>query len=481
MTSSTASADTTISVRSVSKMYPLYAKPNDRLKQSLWYALPEIFRGKPREFYREFWALRDISFEIKKGESVGIIGRNGSGKSTLLQIIAGTLAPSWGDVVVKGRVAALLELSSGFNPEFTGRENVYMNGTIWGMSQAQIDDLYDDIVSFADVGQFINQPVKLYSSGMAVRLAFAVQAFVPKQILIVDEALSVGDAAFRRKCMAVLERFQENGGTFILVSHSTQTIVRHCQRCLLLSEGELLADGPSKPITDLYQKIIFSPSADARELVAQIRRGGWEHDLNDDVPSKQTKRRKFSQKPTNGATKVLPKTEPDLGPSDYFDPNIPQANEVVYGNGQAKIIDMEMYNRQGEKVNVLVAGREYQWRYKVRFFQDVQKVVFGFIIKTVDGIEVAGANNRTEKQPIESISADSIVEVVFKFSLNLRPASFFINSGVGSYIQDSGLIYLNRRVDCYTIRVLPPDNRQILGLSYVNPEFDYQILSAQES
>ncbi len=233
-------SDIAVSVKNISKMYPLYARPSDRLKQSLWYALPSFLRGRPRQFYREFWALQNVSFEVRKGEALGIIGRNGSGKSTLLQIIAGTLAPTEGEVEVNGRVAALLELGSGFNPDFTGRENVYMNGAILGFSREEIDDRFDDIAAFADIGQFIDQPVKHYSSGMFVRLAFAVQACVEPDVLIVDEALSVGDVFFQQKCHTRMDTLLAGQTAVIIVSHDMRAVEKYSNQALLLNEGQAL-------------------------------------------------------------------------------------------------------------------------------------------------------------------------------------------------------------------------------------------------
>lgn len=236
-----------IRVDRLSKCYQIYAKPQDRLKQSLW-------RGR-KQFFREFWALRDISFEVKKGEMVGIIGRNGSGKSTLLQIICGTLAPTSGEVETHGRVAALLELGAGFNPEFTGRENVYLNGSILGLRREEVDARYDEIVSFADIGDFIEQPVKTYSSGMFVRLAFAVQACVEPDILVVDEALAVGDVFFRQKCYRRLAALREKGCSIILVTHAMNDVEQFCERALLLHQGEAVFQGGASEAVRRYYLI----------------------------------------------------------------------------------------------------------------------------------------------------------------------------------------------------------------------------------
>lgn len=245
--------DVVLSVRNVSKCFEMYEKPVHRLYQTL-------FAGH-KKFYKEFWALRDINFEVRRGECVGIIGRNGAGKSTLLQIITGTLAPTTGEVKLKGRVAALLELGSGFNPEFTGRENVYLNGSILGLTREEIDARYDEILAFADIGEFIDQPVKTYSSGMMVRLAFAVVAHVDADILIVDEALSVGDAFFQQKCMRFMRKFME-AHTVLFVSHDTAAVTSFCRRGILLDGGRLALDADPNVVTYRYLKNLYSESQD---------------------------------------------------------------------------------------------------------------------------------------------------------------------------------------------------------------------------
>lgn len=244
MKESATSSDPVIRVRQLGKCYHIYDKPQDRLKQSLW--------GGRRKFYREFWALRDVSFEVGRGETVGIIGRNGSGKSTLLQLIAGTLAPSVGNTETVGRVAALLELGSGFNPEFTGRENVYMNGAILGLSRAEIDARFEAIETFAAIGDFIDQPVKIYSSGMVVRLAFAVSINVDPDILIIDEALAVGDMGFQIKCMERLDQLTKSGITLLFVSHDVIAVKAFCSRAVYLSEGKVKAAGSASDMVELF-------------------------------------------------------------------------------------------------------------------------------------------------------------------------------------------------------------------------------------
>src|ERR1700690_4078148 len=245
------SSDMAISVTNISKRYEIYDTPRDRLKQFCAPRLQKLVGLSPKQYFREFWALQDISFEIKKGETVGIIGRNGSGKSTLLQIICGTLSLTSGSVLTNGRVAALLELGSGFNPEFTGRENVYMNASVLGLPKEEIDARFDKIAAFADIGQFIEQPVKTYSSGMYLRLAFAVIAHVDADILVVDEALAVGDAVFTQKCMRFIRDFQKNG-SLIFVSHDIAAVQNLCKSTLWLGHGHVQQIGSSKEVAEAY-------------------------------------------------------------------------------------------------------------------------------------------------------------------------------------------------------------------------------------
>lgn len=236
------SNDVAIQVSNLSKCYQIYSRPRDRLKQFFAPKLQRVARKESRTYFREFWALRDVSFTINRGETVGIIGRNGAGKSTLLQMICGTLTPTTGDISVNGRIAALLELGAGFNPEFTGRDNVYLNGSVLGLSKAEIDRKFQSILDFADIGAFIDQPVKTYSSGMYVRLAFAVQACIDPEILIVDEALAVGDIGFQYKCFKRMEALKKQGTTIIMVTHSTGSILEYADRCLVMSDGQLIGD-----------------------------------------------------------------------------------------------------------------------------------------------------------------------------------------------------------------------------------------------
>jgi lipopolysaccharide transport system ATP-binding protein len=456
--------DAAVRVRNLSKVYRIYDRPQDRLKLML-------FARLGRNYGREFWALRDISFDLKKGECLGIIGRNGSGKSTLLQIIAGTVSPTTGKVWTSGRVSALLELGSGFNPEFTGRENVLMNGAILGISRDEMVERLEDIAAFADIGQFFDQPVKLFSSGMVVRLAFAVQMCVSKDVLIVDEALAVGDEGFQRKCLRAMEDLQEGGCSIILVSHDSQTVVRRCKRTILLNAGEILAMDESKRVVDLYQRILYSTPATRESLIEMVRSKRHQYGLLEGA-------QKIGDGPTESPThfKVSLERENDRTIS-YFDGALVQPIEKTYGNGKAEILDCWMLDVKGDRVNVLTVGEEYCWRYCVRFFDRVEEVGFGMNIKTVDGIEVAPAANlyMGEKNRVPFIEANSYVEVLFALRMNLAPGTYFMNAGV-SAMEGNEFTYLHRRVDVASIRVVPRDTRQISGIAFLDPQFSYRRL-----
>jgi len=247
------SSEIAIKVENFSKCYQIYRQPHDRLKQSIYPRLQRLVGKQPRQYFREFWALKDVSFEIKKGETVGVIGRNGSGKSTLLQMICGTLNPTSGGIQTNGRIAALLELGSGFNPEFTGRENVYLNAAVLGLSKEDVDSRFDEIAAFADIGDFIEQPVKTYSSGMLVRLAFSVQVHIDPDIFLVDEALAVGDHRFVQKCYKKMEEIKNSGASLFLVSHDTTAIKLLCDRAIWIHDGKISAIGVASTVVDAYR------------------------------------------------------------------------------------------------------------------------------------------------------------------------------------------------------------------------------------
>ncbi len=350
-------------------MYPLYAQPSDRLKQSLWYALPKFLRGKLREFYREFWALRDISFEVKKGEALGIIGKNGSGKSTLLQIIAGTLTPTTGEVQVNGRVAALLELGSGFNPEFTGRDNVYLNGSILGFSREEMDKLFDEIAAFADIGEFMDQPVKFYSSGMFVRLAFAVQACVEPDVLIVDEALSVGDIFFQQKCHTRMEELLTHNTTIIVVSHDMRAIEKYSNQAMLLDKGRCLFLGQPNEAVQRYYHLerSFKP-----EII--LVSPNYKPELSTNITSFE-----------------LNNTILDWPTEDAF---LDLSHAVIIGQEDVvQCTGVALCNNRGEPCTVFQIGELACFYYEFKLLQDIAVPIGGVIITNKMNIHVHGKNS----------------------------------------------------------------------------------------
>ena len=336
--------ETAIRVASLGKSYAIYNKPSDRLKQSLVPRALKILGRPPKMYYREFWALHDVSFEIKRGETVGIIGRNGSGKSTLLQMICGTLTPSYGVVETHGRIAALLELGSGFNPEFTGRENVYLNASILGFSKRETDERFDDIAAFADIGDFLEQPVKTYSSGMVVRLAFAVNIMTNPEIMVVDEALAVGDMTFQAKCMTALKRIQGNGATILFVSHDVGAVKSLCERGVYLERGRVKSIGNASDVAEQYIRDMRG------EINAQSR----------DFKTPASKGSKISNIPVRQAI--------EFKQSEEFEK---RAALFRYGSGGARIEFVELLSANDEPVLSL----EFNQQVKIRIHISVQKEV----------------------------------------------------------------------------------------------------------
>ena len=387
--------------------------------------------------------MQNISFEVKRGECVGIIGRNGSGKSTLLQIITGTLNTTIGNVEVYGRVAALLELGSGFNPEFTGRENVYMNATILGLTKAEIDAKYDEIVAFADIGEFIDQPVKTYSSGMMVRLAFAVAINVDPQIMIVDEALSVGDERFQRKCFSRIEAIRKSGSTILFVSHSGSTIVDLCDHAILLDAGEKLAMGIPKQIVGRYQKLLYAPADKQPAIREQIRRMNEQFLVSGQSPEVKL----HNQADTSQSSRAQQE--------ETFDPYLKPTSTIEYETHGVKIETPMILTLEGVQVNNLVRGRTYCYSYKVHFEKSACNVLFSMLIKTITGVELGGcASARLPQDSLPCVEAGAVYSVEFRFCCALNAGVYFLNAGVRGDINGAEG-YLHRLVDIAMFRVMP--------------------------
>lgn len=442
------SEEIAISVRGVSKHYLMFDRPEDRMRQMVWPRLQRLIGREPQRYFRDFAALNDVSFDVRRGEAVGIVGRNGSGKSTLLQIVCGILQPSAGQVQVNGRISALLELGAGFNPEFTGRENVYLNAAIMGIERAEVDARFDDIAAFADIGHFINQPVKSYSSGMFVRLAFASAINVDPDILVVDEALSVGDEAFQRKCFARIEAMRSRGVTIVFVSHSASTVIELCEQAVLLDAGELLADGRPKDVVRLYHKLLFSTPERACAIREEIRRAPAEAG---EVPV-------TSEPDEVQAADVAEEQDPA-----YFDEGLLGVDTLAYDPQGASIEGVEVRTPDGRRVNVLTPGSAYVYRYRVRFDRPAVGVRFGMMIKTVTGLELSGAVSSVRRAAFDYVAADSEFEVEFRFRCLLVPGIYFMNAGVLAAVEE-GEAYIDRRIDVMMFRVSPQPGRLATGL-----------------
>lgn len=381
-----------INASELSKCFHLYNKSSDRLKQIL-------SRGR-RKYFKDFWALKNVSLEVKKGETVGIIGRNGSGKSTLLQLICGTLNPTKGKITVNGKVAALLELGTGFNPEFTGRENVYMAATLFGLTQSQVDTLYDQIAEFADIGDYINQPVKTYSSGMYVRLAFAVIAHVSADILLIDEALAVGDAVFTQKCMRFIRKFKENG-TLIFVSHDMNSVLNLCERAVWLHGGEVKRIGKAKDVAEDYLQFTMQEAYGQDVKIKSIKK------------TKET----YHQK-----DKSAIKTKPQI---DYeaqwrVDDNLSQANGWMSGAGE--IVSARFESLSSSSSNVFKGGERVRIIIRAVAHQSMTKPIVGFLLRDRLGQDLFGENTLpyTNFNP-QFIRAGSFFESSFTFQLPMLP------------------------------------------------------------
>ncbi len=425
-----------IVARGLGKCYEIYAKPRDRLLQS-------IFRGR-RQFFQPFWAVTGISFEVRRGETVGIVGRNGSGKSTLLQLVAGTLTPTAGTVTVHGRVAALLELGSGFNPEYTGRENIFLNGSVLGFSRAAMMHRYPEILAFADIGEFVDQPVKTYSSGMLARLAFAVAIHADPELLIVDETLSVGDEAFQRKCFARIHELRERGTSILFVSHAAAAIVELCDRAILLDHGELLYAGRPKDVVGLYQKLIYAPPDRAAAVRRMIVEGEQRMPATSFVALQDT-----------GASDAT------AGDAD-FDPTLVPQSTIAYENRGAEIDDPHIETRDGRRVNVLAHGEEYVFTYRVRFATAAGSVTFGMGIRNITGVGLGGGTSAPPDEAIPHVAARSHFRVAFRFRCLLNADTYFLNAGVLGAAGE-GLGYLDRRLDVAMFRVKIPTRTVATG------------------
>lgn len=418
-----------IRVQNLSKTYKLYHKPVDRLKESI--------HPFGKSYHHEFYAVRDVSFSVRQGEMVGIIGKNGSGKSTLLKMLTGVLTPSAGDIQVNGRISSLLELGAGFNPEFTGMENIFFYGMITGFTKEEMEQKVNAILQFADIGEFVHQPVKTYSSGMFARLAFAVAINVEPDILIVDEALSVGDIFFQAKCYQKFNEFKKQGKTILFVTHDMSSIVKYCDRAIILNEGVLVKDGAPAQMVDIYKKILVNLYDDSPEDT----QGGGFTEADDTVVWR-----------------------------NFYSTN---TNALDYGNGQAEIIDFAIIDDRNQFTNTIHKGRSFQLRVKIKFHQTVYDPIIAFTIKDTKGTEIAGTNTLLENLSTGEILAGRVIEVSFSQAVHLQGGSYIISLGCTGFAGGEFVVY-HRLYDILELNIISTANK--VGFFDMNSQIEIKKL-----
>ena len=402
-----------IKINHVSKVYKLYDNPMDRLKEAL--------KLTKKKKYTEYFALDDISFDVEKGSTVGLIGTNGAGKSTLLKIVTGVLTPSSGSVEVDGKIAALLELGAGFNQEYTGIENIYLNGSMMGYTKEQMDERVDAITEFAGIGDFINQPVKTYSSGMFARLAFAVAINVDPDILIVDEALSVGDIYFQAKCFNKMNEIKAKGTTILLVTHDMSSVIKYCDKVVVLNKGKYLKEGNPKEMVDIYKKL----------LVNQYDENEEEEETESETPEADT------QETTDGWKSQLKYSE----------------EKLIYGNDKASIIDFGIFDHRGKLSNMLAKKKDFTIKMKVKFNETIENPIFAFTIKNVHGTEITGTNTMFERKDVPLAKKGEVYEISFKQNNLLQGGEYLLSFGCTGYENGEFVVY-HRLYDITNIAVI---------------------------
>lgn len=425
-----------IQVKGLEKAYKLYDKPSDRLKEALGF-------GRKKR-YKEHYALKGVDMTIYQGETVGIIGTNGSGKSTILKIITGVLNPTGGSVHVSGRISALLELGAGFNMEYNGIENIYLNGTMIGFSKKEIDAKMDDILNFADIGDYVHQPVKTYSSGMFVRLAFAVAINIEPEILIVDEALSVGDVFFQAKCYHKFEEFKEMGKTIVFVSHDLSSISKYCDRVVLLNQGVKLGEGSPKEMIDAYKQVLvgqYVPAADDQSLLSD---------------------KEITAAAAAAAGTVKGEVNPEL---------------LEYGTKDAMITGYKITDDMGRETSALLKGKECTITMQVHFEHDIEAPIFAFTIKNIKGVEITGTNTMVEKAFLSPVRAGSDMEITFTQKIDLQGGEYLLSFGVTGFEKEEFQVY-HRLYDVMNMTVI--SDKDTVGYYDMNSRVVVKELSQQE-
>lgn len=440
-----------IDVKDVTKIYRLYDKPIDRLKESI--------SPTHKNYHRDFYALSGVSFSVEKGQSVGIIGTNGSGKSTMLKIITGVLTQSSGDVQVNGTISALLELGAGFNMDYTGIENIYMNGTMMGFSRKEMDEKLPEILEFADIGDFVYQPVKSYSSGMFVRLAFALSINVEPEILIVDEALSVGDVFFQAKCYHRMDELRKNGTTILMVTHDMGSVMKYCDKVVLLNKGEKVAEGAPGEMVDLYKKILAGQYDQLQEALDEtIEKQRQKAEENGELYQKT---REAEPAGTAEAVKAAA-AEGGEGQEALMRSQMtvnPNVNE--YGNGKATIYDFGILDEKGRLTNLVLKGETFSIRERIRFNDHIEAPIFTYTIRDKKGNDLTGTNTMFEGVDVRPVDRGDSYEVTFTQHMNLQGGEYLISMSCTGFEQGEHTVY-HRLYDLLNLTVI--SNKNTVGV-----------------
>lgn len=451
-------AENAIEVRDVTKIYKLYEKPIDRLKESMSLS--------HKSYHRDFHALNGISFTVERGQTVGIIGTNGSGKSTILKIITGVLTPTSGEVKVDGKISALLELGAGFNSDYTGIENIYMNGTMMGYSRKEMDEKLQDILDFAEIGDFVYQPVKTYSSGMFVRLAFALAINVEPEILIVDEALSVGDVFFQSKCYRRMEEIRKSGTTILMVTHDMGSIIKYCDKVVLLNKGEFIAEGSAGKMVDMYKKILAG-QMDALE--AELA------EMNDFSGDKVVVAEHQEAEAAGTDSKVT--SAADSAGSLMKSRLTINANRTEYGDGRAEIFDLGLLDERGNVTNLLLKGEMFTIKERIRFNAEIQAPIFTYTIKDKKGTDLTGTNTLFEGTEIKPVKKGDVYEVAFTQKMTLQGGEYLLSMSCTGFEEGEHVVY-HRLYDVANITVI--SNKNTVGVYDMEPEVE-AVLKHEES
>ena len=436
-----------LTVNNVTKIYKLYEKPIDRLKEAM--SLTH------KNYHRDFYALNGISFDVKKGQTVGIIGTNGSGKSTILKIITGVLTPTTGDVQVNGVISALLELGAGFNMDYTGIENIYMNGTMMGFSRKEMDGKLQDILDFADIGDFVYQPVKTYSSGMFVRLAFALAINVEPEILIVDEALSVGDVFFQAKCYRRMEEIRKNGTTILMVTHDMGAIIKYCDRVVVLNKGNFIAEGEPGKMVDLYKKILANQMDDLNEKL-EAGDNGLYNDFSGDQAIAERSR---------VAAGGMMKDKLTINP-----------NRTEYGDKRAEIIDFGLLDERGNITNLLLKGERFTIKERIHFHGEIETPIFTYTIKDKRGADLTGTNTMFESSDVKSVKKGDEYVVEFTQKMTLQGGEYLLSMSCTGFENGEHVVY-HRLYDIVNITVI--SNKNTVGVYDMESDVSLTLMRAE--